>query len=1080
MDLVGPAHDSNNSGATLRFNFGKHRGKTFKDVRLTCPDYCAWALRVDRPYGDLAKFVLFLQSDCVDGSTVANNGSSCMGRQVDVRPSHEPSELSYDIPSDKLSNRSKSAESHSSSYGSGTQHLRSASSAAVSSFGGTSCTKRLSIETQRPQLSGAHVALSHGGREVVFFPGSIGLRGNETGLVIHVEAGGQAERAGVQVGWIIRTVDQKPFTYEGLKCCVFGARSYGVVFSKSHAFDIQRYPDMQACGLARARDHTLPLAAEEQRSSRPPATPCSRSSVHQASSSCGIATFDLGHEVKSSNAASAQTPGTLNPESHFVARAPDVGTCAPIGQLQTTMQAMDQACHDDQIKNETLQYADGDDSIASSTDSPVEPCKQPQDVQDFGSSTTCGGKRRRLRRVQMSPQARAHTPAPASECVASSDQSSRLVESREDHEAETFNRNASLSEQGISLVPAIAQPLFDLSSAAKTALLDQFAGAINDDIDATKREHVLKSIANGCTNLNFMERETTGSVESQSEAFKSLKTHQRVGVCWLLALHSKVPGMILADEMGLGKTLQTLCFIEALSSERPSLIVAPASLLGNWEAEAAKWTPNLRVLKYHASNAERRHELLTTFFEHESEFRLVITTAQTLHNKQDRELFFRRVLFEYLVVDEAHGLKNPKTARYKDLLRHVACRRRLLLTGTPVQNSLAELGTLLSFALSNVVCGKSVGFDVPEAFDAIVNQSSAQSLQLMQALSGPLILRRLKSDVLQSLPSKRVVVVWCDMEQSQRKQYDQELTACRKAYMSPNGLSKAFFSLRRVCLHPLLGKRRLRDEQRARLVTQLIQVRPDFRNVARSRVEKEVEEWNDFVKHQASVDYNLDAEFKVRRDELMDSIKAQKLLEILAQQGQRGDKTLVFSQFTQLLDITQAVLEVSDIGFRRLDGAVAIDERQSLASEFQGGDGPLVFLISTKAGGVGLNLTAANVVVMLDLDFNPQNTRQAEDRVHRLGQTREVTIYYIVCRETVEELVLKRNVSKMHLDQQFGGRQDVLEATVSAGAGMLLDDGDTCQHAEGDGVQEAKECERFVLAELGRILGEQLNPDEEK
>lgn len=218
------------------------------------------------------------------------------------------------------------------------------------------------------------------------------------------------------------------------------------------------------------------------------------------------------------------------------------------------------------------------------------------------------------------------------------------------------------------------------------------------------------------------------------------------------------------------------------------------------------------------------------------------------------------------------------------------------------------------------------------------------------------------------------------------------------------------------------------------------------------------------MKHQVAAEHGMDDEFQMSDEDLFSSAKLQQLIQILEKQAVDAAKTLVFSQFTQLLDITEAVLARVGIKFCRLDGTTPIEDRQQLASTFQGSGGPAVFLVSTKAGGMGLTLTAANAVVMLDLDFNPQNTRQAEDRVHRLGQTQDVTVYYLVCQGTVEEMVLKRNIAKMELDQKFGAQHAALELAATGPQNIL-----TMPHADDDD-DTGTGCEESVLAELSVLL----------
>lgn len=286
--------------------------------------------------------------------------------------------------------------------------------------------------------------------------------------------------------------------------------------------------------------------------------------------------------------------------------------------------------------------------------------------------------------------------------------------------------------------------------------------------------------------------------------------------------------------------------------------------------------------------------------------------------------------------------------------------------------------------------------------------------------------------------------------------------------LSSTRVKDAFHKLRRISLHPLMGKSRLSKEQNQKLVEDLCKVRPDYARVGRVRVTREVETWSDFEKHQAAMQHGLGHDFRVSTKELMSSAKVVELLRILREKTSEGGKTLVFSQFTQYLDVVQAALSVAGIEFIRLDGQTVIQERSGMVADFQGKGGPQVFLISTRAGGVGLNLTAANTVIMLDLDFNPQNSRQAEDRVHRLGQSRQVTIYYLICRGTVEELVLQRNVDKMQLDRQFGARRTALEAAVDESKAPETAEDESCTNAEA----QAKQCERAVMQQLQQLLWE--------
>jgi len=660
-----------------------------------------------------------------------------------------------------------------------------------------------------------------------------------------------------------------------------------------------------------------------------------------------------------------------------------------------------------------------------------------------------------------------------------------VIRPRGNHSDEDEDSDASGEFPAVRRKRGTTRALREVSATAQVALLDALSGPTppaGDRQEASMRRRrvdVRKTIGRGCTSLKIdhWAENHSSDYEKRCRAFASLKAHQRVGVRWLLALHQCVPGMILADEMGLGKTAQALCFLELLGSDCPSLVVAPASLLETWESEAARWTPNLKTLKYHSSTYTGRLEKQDAFLRDPTAYQLIITTPQAFSCKENRIHFFRRVNFECLVVDEAHGLKNAKTNRYREISKAVNCRRRLLLTGTPVQNSLAELATLLGFALSDGNNKKAV----TEELRSISEEPLQKALEQMQTAAAPLILRRLKVDVLSELPGKTGEVVYCEMRGRQQEMYDQELRSRRGAGKASD-VKDAFIQLRRICLHPLMARKRFSKAQISKMVDELRIARPDFAKASVQRCETEVLGWSDYEKHQAACEHGLSAEFRVSKEDLVAPAKMEQLLFLLEKQGQLNNKTLVFSQFTQYLDVVEAVLQVSSIDYLRLDGKTAIEDRASVVSRFQAEGGPRVFLISTKSGGVGLNLTAANMVIMLDLDFNPQNSRQAEDRVHRLGQSNGVTVCYLVCKGTVEEMVLRRNVDKMKLDRHFGAKRGTLETAANIdGDDVFEDDGEQGEEGSQEVCERnaaaAKQCEKDVYSELrAQILAESSLP----
>jgi len=355
-------------------------------------------------------------------------------------------------------------------------------------------------------------------------------------------------------------------------------------------------------------------------------------------------------------------------------------------------------------------------------------------------------------------------------------------------------------------------------------------------------------------------------------------------------------------------------------------------------------------------------------------------------------------------------------------------------------------------------------------------------LQTLQVRAAPLILRRLKRDVIKELPAKIGQTVRCELSPEQRKLYDLELKRAREEAIrgdkSRQQLDAAFVRslfhrLRRICNHPLMGQSKYDEEDYRFLVNALRQVRPDFKQATDQRTMQEVRSWSDFDVMQTVLEFGLleflgqhGSKFQVSQEELLQgSSKIRRLVKLLEEQREVGKKTLVFSQFTQFLDVIQEALHCVGFCCGRLDGKVSIGDRPQVVKRFMTqGSGTDVLLLSTKAGGVGLNLTAADKVVLMDLSFNPHDNRQAEDRAHRLGQQHPVNVHYFVCSGTIEEAVLKVNLRKIELDYQFGGQKMLLGKEGSGGLVPAED-----EESEHEGNTE-KEAEKDVLSELANIL----------
>ncbi len=462
-----------------------------------------------------------------------------------------------------------------------------------------------------------------------------------------------------------------------------------------------------------------------------------------------------------------------------------------------------------------------------------------------------------------------------------------------------------------------------------------------------------------------------------------LRPYQRQGLGWLHFLRELGLGGCLADDMGLGKTVQVLALLQEVhrQADRPSLLVVPRSLLDNWMREAARFAPKLRVLSFHGADRWDRLGQSRRGFR---AFDLVLTTYGTLRVDVPR-LETDGTDFEYAVLDEAQAIENEhsQTSRAVRLLR---ARHRLCLTGTPVQNHIGELWALFEF-LNPGLLGRS------QAFRELLAQSNERGqgvdLGLLQRALAPFLLRRTKQAVLPDLPAKQEQDLWCDLEGPQRERYD----ALRGHY-------------RRALLH---GQQKLRPEERFVVLEALLRLRQA-------------------ACHEGLLDDQRKGE---------GSAKLDALLPMLAEIAGSGHKALVFSQFTTFLGIVRQRLDGMGLSYQYLDGRTR--DRQARVDAFQQDPDCPLFLISLKAGGFGLNLTAADYVFLLDPWWNPAAEAQAIDRAHRIGRTGKVTAYRLIARDTVEEKVLLLQKEKRALvDAVLGGNESLLAGLTREDLAALL------------------------------------------
>ena len=453
-----------------------------------------------------------------------------------------------------------------------------------------------------------------------------------------------------------------------------------------------------------------------------------------------------------------------------------------------------------------------------------------------------------------------------------------------------------------------------------------------------------------------------GSLESV------LRPYQKQGVAWLMFLRRHGFGGILADEMGLGKTLQTLACLAGDVRVGPSLVVCPTSLVFNWVAEAARFVPHLKVLPL---QGEERHARFAVVAESD----LVITSYALIRRDLDR---YCGIEFDTVVLDEAQHIKNRETQNAQ-AVKAIRARHRLVLTGTPIENSVLDLWSIFDFLMPGYLGGAR---DFRERYEIPITRDRDSAVQSRLARRvRPFLLRRVKREVAPDLPARIEHVALCDLTPEQAAVYRQVLEAGRSEVLAAVG-AQGLARSRMVVLTTLL---RLR------------QVCCDLRLLDLPGLEA------------GAPSGKLDL-FEELLEEVVDG----------------GHRALVFSQFTSMLALIRERLTAQGIEFCYLDGATA--DRGSVVRRFQGQPDIPVFLISLKAGGTGLNLTAADTVIHFDPWWNPAVEAQATDRAHRLGQTRVVTSYRLIARGTVEEKILNLQSRKREVIRAlFGGEEQLGE-----------------------------------------------------
>ncbi|EQC29699.1 hypothetical protein SDRG_12699 [Saprolegnia diclina VS20] len=545
-----------------------------------------------------------------------------------------------------------------------------------------------------------------------------------------------------------------------------------------------------------------------------------------------------------------------------------------------------------------------------------------------------------------------------------------------------------------------------------------------------------------------------------------LKPYQIVGVNWLYLLYQHKMSAVLADEMGLGKTVQTISFLALLCSKQssPHFVIVPASTLSNWVREFARFAPKLRILTYYGDKEDR------IAMQHaRTEFDVLLTTYSYFERDAcaDDRSFFRKFHFGYVVLDEGHSIKNANTSRFKRIAA-VRARHRLVLSGTPIQNNLSELLSLLSFLMPKIFNHGS-----EQMMDFFAGDQQSTTCAKIRRILAPFILRRMKKYVLTQMVPKAEQTSILTLPNEQRTIYDalvaaavatkraaKDKEAARKTKKTPTGVTREmrdllnldsnifagqsdtaiFTQLRKAANHSIMLRHHFRcDVKMKTLGAHLYKLGAFGDQCTRAMVDKEIESYSDFELHELCVQYgDISSELRALQlpaDVILQSVKFDFLRSLLPTLQTDGHRVLIFSQWTKLLDLMEVLMEYLGYKFLRLDGSTSVSDRQALIDQFNEDTSIFVFLLSTRAGGLGINLTAADTVILHDLDFNPTIDAQACDRCHRIGQTKPVTIYKLVAGDTVDQAIHNIAEQKTQLNDAVLGELGKSKTTKSSKAG---------------------------------------------
>ncbi len=489
---------------------------------------------------------------------------------------------------------------------------------------------------------------------------------------------------------------------------------------------------------------------------------------------------------------------------------------------------------------------------------------------------------------------------------------------------------------------------------SRAMYLDRVLKNVNANIE---KNDEYKKIVN-----QVSKREIEDNIKLPNGLKSDLRTYQILGYKWLKVLDSYNFGGILADDMGLGKTIQLLAiilsYVEETKSPKPSIVVCPSSLSLNWENEIQKFTPFIKTLVIHGNADERVKQI-----ESIKKYNLVITSYDLL--KRDIEVYKRvNYDFKYIVADEAQYIKNNNTQNAK-AIKEINAETRFALTGTPIENSLSELWSIFDFIMPGYLYSYRRFKEIYET--PIIKENSEYSMNKLKMLIEPFILRRTKQEVLTELPDKTISVLNNEMQGEQQSIYLSYLANAKKEVkqeIQENGFEKSqikilalLMRLRQICCHPSLFLSNYKGE----------------------------------------------------------SSKLNQCMEVLKDAIESGHKILLFSGYSSMLEIIEGELKRKNIRYFKLTGQTKVGDRIKLVEEFNRNDEIKVFLISLKAGGTGLNLIGADMVIHYDPWWNLSAENQATDRTYRIGQKKNVQVYKLITKDSIEERIYELQERKANL-----------------------------------------------------------------